>query len=155
MTPTQQRARPLPPREAHPPGHTGPVCLGVRSAGEVVPLVDRVAAAMEAEGYPEHDVFAMRLALEEALVNALKHGHRNDPGKQVQVRYDVTAERALAEVRDEGPGFDPDAVPDPLAAENLERPSGRGLLLMRHYLSWVRHNARGNAVTLCKRRSPT
>jgi serine/threonine-protein kinase RsbW len=129
-------------------------CLGVRCAAEVVPLLERVASAMGAAGYPGQDVFAVRLALEEALVNALKHGHKNDPGKQVAVRYDVTGEHVVAQVEDEGPGFDPGAVPDPLAPENLEKSCGRGLLLMRHYLSWVRYNARGNAVTLCKRRSP-
>jgi serine/threonine-protein kinase RsbW len=116
--------------------------------------MDRVAAAMEAEGYPERDVFAVRLALGEALANALKHGHKNDPGKEVAVRYHVGAWRVVAQAEDRGPGFDPGAVPDPLAPENLEKSSGRGLLLMRHYLTWLRYNARGNSVTLCKRRSP-
>ena len=136
-----------------PPG-PGWTCHGVRSRSDVAPLLERVCGAMAAEGYPERDVFAVRLALEEALVNAIKHGHKNDPGKQVAVRYHVDAGRVLARVEDEGPGFDPQAVPDPLAPGNLEKPSGRGLLLMRHYLRWVRHNARGNAITLCKHRSP-
>lgn len=60
----------------------------------------------------------------------------------------------LAQVTDEGPGFDPATVANPLAEADLERPSGRGLLLMRRFLSWVRHNRRGNSVTLCRRRSP-
>jgi serine/threonine-protein kinase RsbW len=131
----------------------GKVCLGIRSHSEVSPLLERVVAAMEAEGYPEQDVFAVRLALEEAVVNALKHGHKNDPGKEVAVRYHVDPERFMAQVEDQGPGFDPDAVPDPLAPENLEKSCGRGLLLMRHYLTWLRHNPRGNSVTLCKHRS--
>jgi serine/threonine-protein kinase RsbW len=53
----------------------------------------------------------------------------------------------------QGDGFDPDAVPDPLAPENLEKPSGRGLLLMRHYLTSVDFNEKGNHVTLCRCRS--
>jgi serine/threonine-protein kinase RsbW len=108
---------------------------------------------MSALDYADRDIFGVRLALEEALVNALKHGHRCDPSKVARVRYQVTDERVLLEVEDEGPGFDPAAVPDPLTADGLGRPSGRGLLLMRHYLSWVRYNRRGNRVTLCRRRS--
>ena len=60
---------------------------------------------------------------------------------------------ATVEVEDEGEGFDRSSVPDPLAPENLERSSGRGLLLMRHYLTWMGYNARGNCVRLCKCRS--
>jgi serine/threonine-protein kinase RsbW len=141
------RPRPLIPDSA------GPVALALRLPEEVVPALDRVSAALSAAGYPERDAFALRLALEEALVNALKHGHRCDPSKEVRLRYRVTAEEAVAEVEDQGPGFDPAAVPDPLAPENLEKPSGRGLLLMRRYLSWLRFNERGNVVTLCRRRS--
>ena len=59
----------------------------------------------------------------------------------------------LVKVEDQGPGFDPGQVADPLAPENLGRESGRGLLLMRSFLTCVRHNERGNRVTLCQRRS--
>jgi serine/threonine-protein kinase RsbW len=95
----------------------------------------------------------MRLALDEALANAVRHGHRGDATKRVEVRYRITAAEALAEVEDQGEGFDPQRVSDPRLPENLEQPGGRGLLLMRAYLSWVRYNDRGNAVTLCQRRS--
>jgi serine/threonine-protein kinase RsbW len=120
---------------------------------EVVPTVEAVVAAMAAAGYAENDLFAMRLGLEEALVNGLKHGNRGDPARRVSVRYRVGPELALVVVEDQGPGFNPGDVPDPLAPENLERACGRGLLLMRAYLTWVRYNDRGNAVTLCKSRS--
>ena len=59
----------------------------------------------------------------------------------------------MIEVEDEGRGFDPSHVPDPTLPENLERPNGRGLLLMRRSMTWVRYTGRGNRVTLCKRRS--
>jgi serine/threonine-protein kinase RsbW len=121
--------------------------------GEVIPTVEAVVAAMAAQGYADKDRFAMRLALEEAVVNGLKHGNQGDPARRVWVRYRVGPEQALVEVEDQGPGFNPGAVPDPLAPENLGRPGGRGLLLMRAYLTWVRYNDRGNAVTLCKSRS--
>jgi serine/threonine-protein kinase RsbW len=116
-------------------------------------VLDAVGAATAAEGYPEGDVFAVRVALSEAISNAVRHGNRGDPAKAVRIRYHVTPRRVLAEVEDEGPGFDPGQVPDPRASENWERAGGRGLLLIRQYLTWVRHNGRGNCVTLCKRRS--
>jgi serine/threonine-protein kinase RsbW len=130
-----------------------PLALVLRSRGEVPDVLEKVTSAMTGEGFLPKEVFAMRLSLDEALVNALEHGHQGDPNKRVRVRYRVTAEDALVEVEDEGPGFDPASVPDPLSAEGRQRPSGRGLLLMRHFLSSVRHNERGNAVTLCQRRS--
>ena len=125
----------------------------VQSAGEMAAVIERVATAMAAEGYPQLDLFGMRLALEEAVANAVKHGNRGDPAKSVFVRDRVTPGQTLAEVEDQGAGFDPGRVPDPLAPENLERPCGRGLLLMRSYMTWVRYNDRGNAVSLCLARS--
>ena len=114
------------------------------------PLVDDVLAALTGAGYSPRDLFAVRVALEEAVVNGLQHGNGGDPSKCVRVRYRITPEAVLAEVEDEGPGFDPDRVADPTLAENLEKTSGRGLLLMRFFMSWVQFSARGNRVTLCK-----
>jgi serine/threonine-protein kinase RsbW len=139
------------PRSASPP----PSALAVRSTAELLPLLDVIASAMSALGYADRDVFGVRLAVEEALVNALKHGHHYDSSKAARVRYQVTNERVLLEVEDEGPGFDPASVADPLTEEGRERCSGRGLLLMRHYLTSVRYNQRGNTVTLCKCRTRT
>ena len=117
------------------------------------PLVDRVGAAMAAAGFPSRDSFAVRLALEEAVVNAIKHGHQHDTSKAVRVTYRISPERVVLEIEDEGPGFRPDEVPDPLDPENLERACGRGVFLMRHYMNEVTYNESGNRVTLCKRRS--
>jgi serine/threonine-protein kinase RsbW len=125
----------------------------VRSPSEVGAVINAVLGPMEAAGYSSKDVFGMRLVLEEAVVNGLKHGNQFDPVKRVRVRCQVNAERAVVEVEDEGPGFDPREVPDPLDPENLERPCGRGLLLMRSYTTWMRFNERGNCVTVCKERS--
>src|SRR5205085_2896581 len=127
--------------------------LSIRSTTEVETVLGAVLAAMAAQGFPERDAFAVRLALEEALVNAIKHGHGGNLSKEVRVYYEVTAEQVVIEVADQGPGFVPQEVPDPLAPENWEKPSGRGLLLMRRYLTSVQYNERGNAVTLRKQRS--
>jgi serine/threonine-protein kinase RsbW len=125
----------------------------IRSTQEAAGVLEAVIAAMAAAGYSKKELFEFRLALEEAIVNAIKHGHHFDPGKLVRVRYRVEPERALAEIEDEGPGFDPDEVPDPTAPENLERPCGRGLFLIRAYMSWILFNERGNKVMFCKARS--
>jgi serine/threonine-protein kinase RsbW len=100
--------------------------------------------------YEEREVFGIRLALEEALVNAIKHGNQMDEGKRVYVRYRILLERFDVGVTDEGPGYDPGDVPDPLSEENLERPSGRGLFLMRHYMTEVVVHAPGNRLTMSK-----
>ncbi len=123
------------------------------AADEVPALLDLVVAAMEGFGYPKKDLFGVRLALEEALVNAIKHGNRGDPAKEARLRYHVNAEFLVLEVEDDGAGFDPAGVPDPLAPENLERPSGRGLFLIRKYMTWMQHNDCGNCIAMCKHRS--
>jgi serine/threonine-protein kinase RsbW len=123
-----------------------------RSAEEVSALLDNLGAALEEYKYPKKDQFAVRLALEEALVNAVKHGNQGDTSKQARLRYDVNAEFVVVEVEDEGAGFDPSAVLDPLAPENLERPSGRGLFLIRKYMTWMEHNECGNCLKMCKQR---
>jgi serine/threonine-protein kinase RsbW len=117
---------------------------------DLLPLVDDVLAALTGAGYSPRDRFAVRLALEEAVVNGLRHGNGGDPSKCVRVRYRVTPEAVMAEVEDEGPGFDPDRVPDPTLSENMGKTSGRGLLLMCSFMSWVQFSERGNRVTLCK-----
>jgi serine/threonine-protein kinase RsbW len=123
------------------------------SAGcEVRPVLERMTAWMEAEGYPPSDCAGMRVALEEAVANALRHGNRYDPAKRVRVGLRVNASEVLAEVEDEGPGFDPASVPDLTAPQNRDQPSGRGLLLMRHNTTWLRFHGRGNLVTLCRSR---
>lgn len=126
-------------------------CL--RSTEEMEGVLTNLLQALSHAGYSGPETFGVRLALEEAIVNAIKHGHQYDLSKQVEVRYQLSDDCLLAEIEDQGPGFDPENVPDPLAPENLERDSGRGLHLMRCYMTWVRYNQTGNCVTMCKRRA--
>ena len=109
--------------------------------------------ALTAGGFPEQDVFAVKMAVEEALVNAIKHGNQMDAAKSVAVAYAVDAVGFEVRIADDGPGFDPEDVPDPTAPENLERPCGRGLLLIRFYMSEVEYLGRGNVVRMAKVRS--
>jgi serine/threonine-protein kinase RsbW len=122
----------------------------VHCIADIARVIQVITGALGAAGHPEKEIYRVHLALEEAVVNAHKHGHTGDWGKPVAVRFHVSADAMVAEVEDQGPGFDPAAVPDPLAPEHLERPTGRGLLLMRTYLSGVCHNQQGNCICLCK-----
>lgn len=107
----------------------------VSGAGEA--FVDAVVDELERRAWSPKDLFAVRLALDEAIANAVEHGNRRDPSKKVDVSATISAERALLSVRDEGDGFDDAAAPNPLLAENLEAPTGRGLLLIRSFMTNV------------------
>ncbi len=102
--------------------------------------------------YTEEAKFGIKLALEEALTNAVKHGNRNDPDKKVIVHYAVTSDRMVVIVRDEGGGFLPETVPDCLSPDRLPVPNGRGILLMRAYMDEVCYRDRGREVYFMKRR---
>lgn len=111
---------------------------------------DRIMGDLARHGYPEESLFAIKLALEEALTNAVKHGNRNDASKRLVVKFRVDNQRAVIMVRDEGQGFAIDDVPDPTADENLERPNGRGIMLMQAYMTKVQYNSVGNEVWMLK-----
>lgn len=121
--------------------------------GEARRVQDEIEQLLRSLQYTEKEIFSVRLALEEALVNAIKHGNQMDRTKKVRVAYRVCQERFDILIADEGPGFDPCEVPDPTAPENLERPCGRGLMLMRHYMTAVDYNPRGNVVSMSKLRN--
>jgi serine/threonine-protein kinase RsbW len=116
-------------------------------------IQEQIEEGLHACRFSEHDVFSIKLAVEEALVNAIKHGNQMDPDKRVQVLYRITAERFDVEITDEGPGFNPEDVPDPTDPENIEKPCGRGLLLIRGFMTSVEYVGRGNVVTMSKVRN--
>jgi serine/threonine-protein kinase RsbW len=114
---------------------------------------EEILVHVQACGYGEDVCFAIRLALEEALINAIKHGNRFDHAKHIVVSADVAPDRTAITVADEGTGFTPGDVPDPTVDENLEKPCGRGIMLMRHYMDEVEYNQRGNEVRMVKRKA--
>src|ERR1035437_4441327 len=113
-------------------------------------LAEEILSSCRQHHFNHQDLFAIKLALEEALVNAVKHGNKLDPAKQVHVNFHVTDQRADITIEDQGPGFNPAELPDPTTDENLCRCCGRGILLMRAYMSSVVFNPQGNKVTLTK-----
>lgn len=111
---------------------------------------EEIEAALSATSFSEHDRFAVKMAFEEAIVNAIKHGNQMDPEKTVVVEYQIHPNLFLAKITDQGEGFDPDDVPDPTLPENLERPCGRGLLLIRYYMTEVSFTDGGRTIVLKK-----
>ncbi|MFA5864413.1 MAG: ATP-binding protein [Phycisphaerae bacterium] len=120
----------------------------LRSAREkiVKPILDQAAC----QGYSGRDRFALRLGLEEAICNAFKHGNKCDPHRSISARWCVGETCVIVYVADDGVGFDPAKVPNPRCRGNLEKPSGRGLLLMKAYMTDVKYNDRGNEVCMIK-----
>ena len=96
--------------------------------------------------------FRLQVALSEALANAIIRGNREDPAKCVRVRAELARDVIRLHVTDEGAGFDPAAVPEPLDADGLRRASGRGLFLIRNLVDAVEFNERGNSICMTLRR---
>ena len=97
---------------------------------------------------------SISLAVREAVANAIEHGNDRDPGKRVEVNLAVERDELVIGVSDEGEGFDPDQVRDPLRPENLMRPNGRGILFMSNYMDSIDYSfgaEGGTLVTLRKR----
>ena len=126
--------------------------LTFRTLREVPGAIKLLVDACKAQGFDGRAVFGLTLSLEEVLTNAVRHGNKQDPEKQVTVEAWIDDVVAVIAVQDEGEGFVPDEVPDCTAEENLLRPHGRGVMLINAYMTEVRYNDRGNRVTLVKRR---
>jgi serine/threonine-protein kinase RsbW len=96
--------------------------------------------------------FNLRVAVAEALANAIVAGNQEDRSKWVQVQAEVCGDQIRIEVTDQGPGFDPATITAPVLPEDLDRQSGRGLFLIRHLVDDVRFNAQGNSICMTLRR---
>ena len=106
---------------------------------------------VEKQKYDDQSTFAIRLALEEGLMNAIKHGNKLDPSKTVQIEAKVTPQGTEITIEDQGKGFHREAVPDPCADENLLKCSGRGILLMEAYMDKVQYTRGGRRVKMMKK----
>ena len=121
------------------------------SRQDILAVEEAVLGALIRAGYDEASRFAVRLALEEGIVNAFLHGHRGLPNETtLTVHYAVTPDETTLSITDQGPGFNPASVPDPTLDENLELPSGRGLMLMRAYMNGGVHHENGGSTLVMK-----
>lgn len=117
-------------------------------------LQRQIIDAVHRAGYNTQNAFAIKLALEEAMINAIKHGNKLDMKKYVHVEYRVTPEQVEIIIEDEGPGFCRDEVPDPTLEENITKCSGRGILLMEAYMNQVEYSNEGRRLRMVKKNEP-
>jgi len=129
--------------------------ITIPAAPSSIPTVSEgVRQLLANKGWTDEDLIPVELAMDEALANAIRHGCKNDPTKQVQcvVTSDAKGEVVIV-VRDPGQGFDATKVPDPLAGENVMKPSGRGVFLINSLMDEVGFTDGGREVQMKKRRA--
>lgn len=115
--------------------------------------VETICSELESRNWSDADVFALRLALSEALQNAVEHGNHRAADKSVHLTGKIFDDYVLIEVGDEGAGFKTEDAPDPTLEENIGKISGRGLFLIRNFMTNVWHNEAGNIIYMKKKHS--
>ena len=134
------------------------VRLEFTSEFDMVDLVQLVGDRLARDiGLDDDSVHWVNVAVRECVINAIKHGNRNDPSKHVFVDFEAHTRELTICVRDQGDGFDPEEVADPLAPENLFKASGRGIFLIRNFMDDVhleRSADGGMAIRMTKRVRP-
>ncbi len=138
------------PSQQHQPGQSWDTIIIPSDLASAKEPERAILQAVADHGFNEDSIFAIKLTLEEAITNAIKHGNKSDRSKKVVVRYTVDAAEIVICIRDEGAGFDPDAVPDPTSPDRLSLPSGRGILLMRAYMNEIEYRHNGTEIILRK-----
>ena len=118
----------------------------------VVDVFRQIQPGLQANGFSEEDIFAIHLALEEAFINAVKHGNKMEPSKAVKIDYAIEPDKIEINMTDEGEGFDPEVIPDPRYGDNLYKPAGRGMLLMRSFMDVLEYNKKGNSLRMIRYR---
>lgn len=124
---------------------------------ESVGAIEAAAEELAAEaGLDEDQRSHIAMAVREAAINAVLHGNEYDPARPIDVVFENTGKDLVFTIADQGRGFDPDALPDPLAPENLLRGAGRGIFLIRSLMDEVhfRQLQPGTELTLIKHLAP-
>lgn len=131
--------------------------LTISSKFDLIEIVSSVTkGATERTGFDEDTANWIELAVRESVINAIKHGNREDPAKRVDIAYTFDETELTIVVRDRGRGFDPARIADPLDPENILNPNGRGIFYMRSFMDEVefsRHADGGTIVRMTKRRT--
>ena len=124
---------------------------------ETVDSAEQAASRIATEaGFDDDEVMRIAMAVREAAVNAVLHGNSYDTSKHIVASFETTSDSLIIRIADQGPGLDPDKVPDPLAPENILRGSGRGIFLIKAFMDEVnfRQLHPGTELTLIKHRTP-
>ena len=116
----------------------------------VVDVFNQIQPGLQANGFSEEDIFAIHLSLEEAFTNAVKHGNKMEPSKAIKVDYSIEPDKIEICMTDEGEGFDPEVIPDPRYGDNLYKPAGRGMLLMRSFMDVLEYSKKGNSLRMIR-----
>jgi serine/threonine-protein kinase RsbW len=144
-------------RSSTPAGRSGSHDISVQMPSEldaVQETIELITSHCLAWGLPARTAnFRVRVALAEALANAVRYGNGMNPSKTVDVLVRALDESVEIHVQDQGPGFDPDAVPDPTTPDRLEQEDGRGLFLISRLADDLSFNERGNAICMVWRRA--
>jgi serine/threonine-protein kinase RsbW len=131
------------------------VRLDIASRLDMLDMVQTVLTHLSGVvGFDEESVHYMTVALRESVVNAIRHGNHGDEQRRVTVEFLVGDRSLEVRVQDEGAGFDPAAVPNPVAQENLLKPTGRGIFFMRSFMDVVEYSfppGGGTTVRMVKR----
>lgn len=117
-------------------------------------ILDYLIKRVEKVGVADAENSNLFVALDEAFVNAVKHGNRYNPEKLVRITADVSTKEVSFTIEDEGDGFNVAEIPDPLDPQNLFKTSGRGVLLIHNIMDEVTYNERGNRLTMVKKKAP-
>ncbi len=131
------------------PSEEPQVRISIGSRFEHIDLIQVVVDdALERLGLDDDSRHWVGIAIREAVANAIKHGNRQDPEKEVEVELAIIEDQAIIRVVDQGEGFDLQAVDDPLAPENLLKPNGRGIFYMKNFMDEIRYDSRPNGGTV-------
>lgn len=114
-------------------------------------ILDYLMRRVEKIGVVNAENSNLFIALDEAFVNAVKHGNKFDTTKLVRIAAEISAKEARFTIEDEGEGFNVAEIPDPRNVENLFKASGRGVLIIHNVMDAVQYNERGNRVTMIKK----
>lgn len=120
------------------------------SSSAIEQVCKRILSELQADNFSKEDVFAVHLGLEEAFLNAIKHGNKNDNTRKVTITYSIRPDEIEIFMKDQGQGFDPDSVPDPRCGDNIYKVGGRGLFLIRSYMDLTEFNEQGNCIRMVK-----
>ena len=119
------------------------------SKGENITIIERLIDELcDQHKIQEEHYGNILIALTEAVNNAIYHGNKQDPSKKVVVQYRADHDHFYFRIEDDGPGFDYENVPDPTSPENLEKPNGRGVFLMRHLSDSIKFLDAGRVVEM-------
>jgi serine/threonine-protein kinase RsbW len=127
-------------------------CTFPSDMGTAHHLIGEVMEKVRSDRWNEKDLFAIELVLEEAFANAVHHGNASDPKKNVRFECKLNLHKVWVRIEDEGAGFDPYTVADPTEPANQMVASGRGVLLIKHFVSRVEWSGRGNIIEFEKER---